>query len=217
MDNIIIAGKTIRLERPTTDVLNKLWLGLRAEFDIYQFAMNDCQLLLLCAKENSGYPPKQRSKIAQRVETLTQIPAVFYFDNMPTFERDRLVNNGVYFVVREKFAYLPTLLANRRLSSSAISKKLLPSTQYLLLLHLQQNSLDGKLINDIAEITPYKYATIAKSVQQLNALGLVELSIDANRTKRLHFALSNQELWERAQFHLINPIKQIGYLAEPLN
>lgn len=216
MDNIRIAGKSIRLERPTTDISNMLWLGLLAEFDIYQFAMNDSQLLLLCAKENTSYPPLQRSKIAQRIEALTQIPAVFYSDNMPTYERDRLVNNGVYFVVSDKFAYLPTLLSNRRLSSRAISKQLLPSTQYLLLLHLQQNSLDGKSLNDIAEITPYKYATIAKSVQQLNALGLVELSIDSSRRKRLHFMLSNHELWERAQSHLINPIKQIGYLAEPL-
>lgn len=216
MDNIIIAGKSIRLESPTTDILNILWLGLLAEFDIYQFAMNDSQLLLLCAKENTSYPPSQRSKIAQRIESLTQIPAVFYFDNMPTYERDRLVNSGVYFVVSDKFAYLPTLLANRRLSNNTISTQLLPSTQYLLLLHLQKTSLNDMSINDIAKITPYKYATIAKSVQQLNALGLVELSIDSSRTKRLHFMLSNQELWERAQSHLINPIKQIGYLAEPL-
>lgn len=217
MDNIIIAGKTIRLEKPATDALNKLWLGLRAEFDIYQFTMNDCRLLLLCAKEATNYPPSQRSKIAQRVEVLTQIPAVFYFDNMPTYERDRLVNKDVYFVVSEKFAYLPTLLANRRLSNNTISTQLLPSTQYLLLLHLQKISLNDMSINDIAKITPYKYATIAKSVQQLNALGLIELSIDPNRTKRLRFTLSGQELWKKSLFHLINPIKQIGYISEQLN
>lgn len=217
MDSIKIAGKSIKLERPTTDIINKLWLGLRAEFDIYQFAMNDYKLLLLCAKDSVSFPPSQRSKISQRVEALTQTTAVFYFDNMPTYERDRLVNKGVYFLVSDKFAYLPTLLANRRLGNNVISKHLLPPTQYLLLLHLQQNSLDGKSINDIAEITQYKYATIAKSIQQLNALGLVELRIEANRSKRLQFTLSNQELWKKAQKHLINPIKQVGYLSERLD
>lgn len=216
MDNIKIAGKSIRLEPSAVDVIKKLWIGLRAEFEVCQFAMNDCKLLLLRAKEGANYSPLQCSKIAQRVEALTQISAVFYFDNMATYERDRLVAKNVYFIVSDKFAYLPTLLANRRMSNRLASKRLLPSTQYLILLHLQQNSLDGMSIKDIAEVAPYKYATIAKSVQQLNALGLVELSMDTKRTKRLRFALSNQELWEKAQKHFINPIKQVGYLPERL-
>lgn len=217
MDNVIVAGKKVQLDKPASDITRNLWLGLLAEFDIYQFAMNGHQLLLLVAKELVNYSPVQRSNIADRVEKATHIPAVFYFDSLPTYERDRLVDKGVYFVVSDKFAFVPTLLANRRLSNNEIPSQLLPSTQYLLLFHLQCRSFDGMTINEIAEITPYKYATLAKAAQQLETLGLAEFKTDNSRNKRLTFLPDKRELWEKAQPYLSNPIKQSGYMDEPLN
>lgn len=217
MDNIIVAGKRVQLDKPASEITRDLWLGLLAEFDIYQFVMNDHRLLLLVAKELVNYSPAQRSNIAERIEKAAHISAVFYFDNLPTYERDRLVDKGVYFVVSDKFAFVPTLLANRRLSNNEIPTQLLPSTQYLLLLHLQHRSLDRMTINELAEITPYKYATIAKSAQQLSAMGLVEFKADNSRNKRLTFIPDMRELWEKAQPYLTNPIKQAGYTNEPFS
>ena len=217
MYNIIVAGKKVQLDKPASDITRNLWLGLLAEFDIYQFAMNGHQLLLLVPKTSVNYSPVQRSNIAHRIEQATHIPAVFYFDKLPTYERDRLVDKGVYFVVSDKFAFVPTLLANRRLSNNEIPSQLLPSTQYLLLLHLQHSSLNGMTINEIAEIAHYKYATLAKSAQQLTALGLAEFKVDNNRNKRLIFNPDKRELWKKSQPYLSNPIKQSGYIDEPLN
>lgn len=217
MDNIIVAGKKVQLDKPASDISKNLWLGLLAGFDIYQFAMTGHQLLLLVAKESVNYSPVQRRNIAHRIEQAVHLPAVFYFDNLPTYERDRLVDKGVYFVVRDKFAFVPSLLANRRLSSIEIPSQLLPSTQYLLLIHLQSCSLNGMTLNEIAEITPYKYATLAKSAQQLSGLGLAEFKADNSRNKRLIFIPHKRELWKKSQPYLSNPIKQSGYTDEPLN
>lgn len=217
MDNIVIAGQKVKLDKPVSDITKNLWLGLLVEFDLYQFAMNNRQLLLLVAKDSANYSPLQLSKIAQRIETTTQYTAVFYFGSMPTYERDRLVDKGVYFIVSDKFAFVPELLANRRLSKNEIPTQLLPSTQYLLLLHLQHRSLNGMTIKEIGEFSPYQYATLAKSAQQLAALGLAELSADSGRTKLLRFTIGKRELWGKALPHFINPIKRIGYSDEPLN
>lgn len=217
MDNIIVAGKKTQLDKPASDITKNLWLGLLTEFDIYQFAMNGHQLLLLAAKESVNYSPLQLSNIADRIEQSVQIPAVFYFSNIPTYERDRLVDKGVYFVVSDKFAFVPTILANRRLSNNVIPTQLLPSTQHLLLMHLQRRSLDGMTIKEIAEIAPYKYSTLAKSAQQLAALGLAEFKTDGNRNKLLNFIPDKCELWERSQPYLSSPIKQSGYIEESLN
>lgn len=212
-----MAGKKVQLDKPSSDITRNLWLGLLAEFDIYQFAMNGHQLLLLVAKESVNYSPVQRSNIADRIEKAAHIPAVFFFNSLPTYERDRLVDKGVYFVVSDKFAFVPTLLANRRLGNNEIPSQLLPSTQYLLLFHLQHSSLEGMTIKEIAEIAPYKYATLAKSAQQLAALGLAELKADNSRNKRLTFILDKRELWGKAQPYLSDPIKQSGYTDEPLS
>lgn len=217
MDNIIIAGRKIRLEKPTQDITRRLWLGLLAEFELFQFAMNNYRLLLLVAKESVSYSPMQRGIIAHRIEEAVQFPAVFYFDNLPTYERDRLVDKGVYFVVSNKFAFIPTLLANRRLSKVEMPSQLLPSTQYLLMLHLQRCSLNGMTINEIEKISPYKYATLAKSAQQLTALSLATFKTDSGRCKQLVFIDNNRELWKKSLPYTANPIKHAGYIDEPLN
>lgn len=217
MENLIITGKKVGLEKPSPDITKNLWLRLLAEFELYQFEMNGQQLLLLVAKETADYSPSQRSNIAQRIEDATHIPAVFYFDNMATYERDRLVDKGVYFVVSDKFAFVPSLLANRRLSKKKMPTQLLPSTQYLVMFHLQRQSLSGMTIKELAEITPYKYATLAKSVQQLVALNLAEVSAEDGRTKRLQFTANGRELLDKAMPFLVNPIKQSGYIDTPLS
>lgn len=217
MDNIIITGKKVGLEKPSPDITKNLWLGLLAEFELYRFDMNGNQLLLLVAKESADYSPSQRANIAQRAEDATHIPAVFYFENMATYERDRLVDKGVYFVVSDKFAFIPSLLANRRLSKNEQPTQLLPSTQYLLMFHLQRHSINRMSIKELTEITPYKYATLAKSLQQFVALNLADVSTDDGKTRRLLFTANGRELWDKALPYLINPIKQSGYLDTPLH
>lgn len=216
MDKIIIAGKKFGLEPVTPDIRKNLWLGLIAESDIFQFAMNNRKLLLIVPKEGVKHSPVQLSKIAQRIENATQLSAVFYFENMPTYERDRMVDKGVYFVVGDKFAFVPTLIANRRLSKTEMPTQLLPSTQYLLLFHLQVRSLEGLTIKEIEKLTPYQYPTLAKSIQQLTALGLAGFSIGGTRSKQLHFSADKRELWEKVLPYLTNPIKQSGYISQPV-
>lgn len=217
MDNIKIAGKKVGLEPLSPEIRKKLWLGLLADSDIFQFAMNNRILLLIVQKERGKYSPLQLSKIAHRIENTTQFNAVFYFENMATYERDRMVDKGVYFVVGDKFAFVPTLIANRRLSKTEMPTQLLPSTQYLLLLHLQVRSIDGLTLKEIEKFAPYQYATLAKSIQQLTALGLAEFSLDGTRSKKPHVTTNKRELWEKALPYLTNPIKESGYIAQPVS
>ena len=50
MDKILIAGKNIELQKISETIKRNLWLGLLAEFDLYQFQLNSQNLLLLVAK-----------------------------------------------------------------------------------------------------------------------------------------------------------------------
>ena len=168
-------------------------------------------MLLLVAKGEVDYTNVQRRKISERIESIKHIPAVFYFDNLLTYERDRLVEQGVYFVVADKFAFVPTLIINRRSTKSEIKELFYPSTQYILLYHLQIESLDGLSLKELEDKVPYKYKTIAKSIKQLEALGLVRL--EGNRNKKLVFELSGKELWDNVSTNLIDPIKSIEYTS----
>ncbi len=212
MKEITIAGQRIELKELSIQDKKGLWLELIANFDMMQFEFNGQVMLLLVTKGEVDYTNVQRRKISERIESVKHIPAVFYFDNLLTYERDRLVEQGVYFVVADKFAFVPTLIINRRSTKSEIKELFYPSTQYILLYHLQIESLDGLSLKELEDKVPYKYKTIAKSIKQLEALGLV--SLEGSRNKKLVFELSGKELWDKASTNLIDPIKSIEYTSD---
>ncbi len=212
MTEITIAGQRIELNELSIQGQKGLWLELIANFKMMQFEFNGQVMLLLVAKGELDYTNAQRRKISERIESVKHIPVVFYFDHLLTYERDRMVEQGVYFVVPDKFAFVPTLIINRRSIKSEIKESLYPSTQYILLYHLQIESLDGLSLKKLEDKVPYKYKTIAKSIKQLEALGVVRL--EGSRNKKLVFELSGKELWEKASNNLIDPIKSIEYTSD---
>ena len=212
MKEITIAGQQIELRNLSKQDQKGLWLELIANFKMMQFDFNGQVMLLLVAKGEMDYTNVQRRKISERIESIKHIPAVFYFDNLLTYERDRLVEQGVYFIVADKFAFVPTLIINRLSTKSEIKELFYPSTQYILFYHLQIESLDGLSLKELEDKVPYKYKTIAKSIKQLEALGLV--SLEGSRNKKLVFELSGKELWDKASTNLIDPIKSIEYTSD---
>ena len=212
MKEITIAGQQIELRNLSKQDQKGLWLELIANFKMMQFDFNGQVMLLLVAKGEMDYTNVQRRKISERIESIKHIPAVFYFDNLLTYERDRLVEQGVYFIVADKFAFVPTLIINRLSTKSEIKELFYPSTQYILFYHLQIESLDGLSLKELEDKVPYKYKTIAKSIKQLEALGLV--SLEGSRNKKLVFELSWKELWDKASTNLIDPIKSIEYTSD---
>lgn len=195
----------------------KLWPGITATFHIFSFSFNSQEMLLLKKTEDIAYTPVQQRKIADRIDSILHLPSVFYFDNLPTYERDRLVAQGVYFIVGNKFAYLPTLFANRKLSKDVErNNELLPSAQYILLLHLQGYGLTGNTFKELEKITPYRYATISKAIKQLKNKGLVETKKVGRSQSLLKFDSNLRSIWEKAQPYLTSPIKKVVYLPKEL-
>lgn len=174
-------------------------------------------MLLLTGDNGGSYTPKQRRKISDRIWDAKNMPCVFYFDKLPTYERDRLVTQGVYFIVGSSFTALPTLLMNRLSGPKNYGDKLRPAAQYLLLYHIQRESLDGKSIKQIEEILPYKYPTIANSVSQLIDCGLLETESGSDRVKKLKFRFAGKELWNKAQPVISNPIERVVYTSDTIS
>lgn len=177
-----------------------------------KFEFNGRTMLLFAQKPNVNYTPLQLKKISGKIESVKQIPVVFFYESLQTYERDRLVAQGVYFIVAEKYAFVPTLIFNRK--GKTIKQTLTPSAQYILLYHLQIAPISGKSIKELENVVPYKYKTIAKSVNQLQFLGLLKL--EGGKEKTIQIERSPKELWDMDQPCLINPIKTISYSSTPL-
>lgn len=215
MEYVIIAGQ--KLDLTPQPNIRGLWIGLTLEFNIYTFTFNKTDMLLLVAKKDNAYSPMQYGKMAERVERAKGLPCVFYFETMETYNRDRLAKQGVYFVIGDRYAFIPSLYINRKSAKKLLPNILLPSAQYILLFHLEYQDINGKSAQELTEIMPYKYPTVAKSIAQLEQLKLLSIEKNGRDSKRLIFSQDKRELWDKAQAYLSSPIKSYGYIFEQYN
>ena len=108
------------------------------------------------------------------------------------------------------------LLANERIRKTKQAKALTPVAQYLLLYHLQIESIEGLAARDIEDKMPYSYASITLGVTCLEDLGLCQKVPDGSKRKVIHFDKTGKELWEQAQPLLVNPVEERIYCDELL-
>lgn len=214
MKTATIAGQTIQVSPLDKSEQTGLWLELIANFVIGKFDFNNHTMLIFISKSSIKYTPLQLKKISERVEQVKNIPAVFYFERLLTYERDRLIEQGVYFVASDKYAFVPSLIVNRKGNAQNIKESFYPSTQYLLLYHLQIESINGTSIKELEDVLPYKYVTIARSVRQLQQLGLIELA--GGKEKIIVVVSGHRDLWVKAQPYMVNPEKAIYFSTTPL-
>lgn len=209
--DIILLGERITLRPFSSALLKGLWAELLVSYSLYDFSYQGQDMILLAKKGNIDVSPGTMAKISSRLESIRKKPCVFYFNSIKTYERDRLVASNVYFIVNSQYCFLPSLLINRKSVSSPTPVKFSPSTQRLILHHLQKDSLEGKSISEIAEAIGYGYPTVAKSINHLQQLGLAEGKTSFEGIKTVHFDKDGKELWLEIQPYLINPVKKRLY------
>lgn len=157
--------------------------------------------------------PKSLSKRRVLLEKAFNKTVVFLFDHLKYYERERLIQRNVYYIVSGKYAFLPFLLMNSLETDSPYrsTSSLLPPSQFLLFWHLQKSSLNGKNMNDIASITKMSQSSVSRALTQLETCGIVEIQKHADRTKTVTFKSEGKALWELASPHLDSPMWQIWY------
>ena len=142
---------------------------------------------------------------------LLGVPVVFILKPGPTYERQRLTDKGVYFVMSDKYAHLPMLIALEKTSDRKTASMLTPVAQYILLYHLQEKSLEGLSVKEIAKQIPYSYESTTLGITCMEDLGLCEKVLAGQRTKQIHFTKKGFELWRNAEAFFISPLEQRIY------
>lgn len=207
MKTVIISGRPIGLKERSKAQIKGISIGNSLS---YKFFDGDFHGLPLLFAEPKGKIPTPRN-LSITANELTEkfgLPVVFLLDECPAYERQRLIDKEVYFVVSDRYAYLPMLVANERLRKTKLAKGLTPVAQFLLLFHLQVESLEGKAARDIEDKVPYSYASITLGITCLADLGICQKVADGSKRKVLHFRERGRQLWDRVQSLLIDPVAQ---------
>lgn len=214
MEHIVIAGQQIELTLMGKDVLRGVFIDAVLGYSFYKADFNGQRFCLLVSKREEKLTPTKYKQLSNRLEQLLACPIVFLFDRLEYYERNRLIEKGVFFVVSEKYVYLPYLIINAKETNKKNPDALAAAAQFLLLYHLQAKSITGLTAKEIENLVPYKYITLTRAITNLEELHLCRSEKGTDRQKRIFFDDAPALLWQKAQSYLSTPIKKVVYCNE---
>ncbi len=205
-----ILGKTIPLLALDKSQMEGLSVGDKLTYSFYSGCYMNVPMIFLCPKGKNP-TPRICDITSQRVSSKTGLPTVFVLNNGPTYERQRLLDKGVYFVMSAHFAHLPMLVALEKSTNKKPPSRLTPVAQYMLLYHLQVASVARKTAKQLQEALPYSYASITLGMTCLDQLGLACKRQLNDRSNVIEFIMKGEELWNAARDYLTSPVQRKLY------
>ena len=148
----------------------------------------------------------------------TKRRVIFVFDRINAYDRKKLIERRLPFLVPGNQLYLPDLgidLREHFRAPTRTQRALTPAAQVVVLAAV----LGRMWINDemtgtgLAEQLGYTKMTMTRALDELRQHGWVETE-GARRFARTHFKLTRRELWEQARPYLRTPVVRRIYLDE---
>ena len=216
MNNLIsILGIQTDLIPIQREKLRGINTDLFLRFSFYTIEFNNQTLCVIQAKnEQNSLTPLKYKQITKQVETLVGMPVVVILGSLSYYERERLINQGVYFVISDKYAFLPSLIVNVQAKKKVKNPtRLTPVAQYVLLYYLlSEKTKEEYTIKDLEQIMPYNYVALARAVANLEDCKLCSTEIkDNSGIKYIHFEKDKRKLWTKAHGYLSSPVKKVIY------
>ena len=155
-----------------------------------------------------------------KVRSVAGRPTVYVTEALASYERKRLIEQKVPFIVPGNQLYLPDLAIDLReyfrQRPSAAESPLSPSAQAMLITALLRPRWEPEWHPaEVATALGYTPMTLSRAVRELSAAGLASVH-KAGRSQYLTMAFSPQETWERANPLLRSPVQRTVWTFTPL-
>ncbi len=187
--------------------------------DRYRFLKASlCQLLVLFMIDESPSeePPAVIRKHLAQLRGKWEHAVVYVRARMTAYNRKRLVQQRVPFVVPGNQMYLPELgidLREHFRKQVSDFPHFRPATQALFIHALLQAPRDAFVAADLAPVLGYTSMTLSRAFDEIESAGLAESRMEG-RERALHFMAPRRELWKRAQTKLRSPVKARHFLEK---
>lgn len=197
------------------DQTSRLPYYLNSSYFILQMTLlgQTCIVLLENQQRSVSLPDVKKHMDALR--QLTESPLVFVTETLASYERKRLIERGVQFIVPGNQLFIPELGLDLREYFRARQEKtefMSPATQAMVI-HLLMN--DWKHSLQLSQATlgqPFKYSkmTISRAVKELKGLGLI--TVEADKQQHIEILVPARQLWQNARKHMRSPVKRTLWL-----
>lgn len=197
--------------RPWADA-GKLPYFLQDAFELRELELLDRSILLAIDRQaNKPVLANVRVQL-DKLRVLAGRPVAYVTGALASYERKRLIEQKVPFIVPGNQLYLPDLGIDLReyfrqrpqMPDTALS----PATQAMLITALLRKpwQVDWKPAEVVAELG-YTTMTLSRAVKELTAAGIATLHSEG-RARRIRMDRSPAEVWEHAMPLLRSPVKR---------
>jgi hypothetical protein len=216
-----IIGASIEIHLLQKKELDKLPMYLHKGYNWYKAAVVGRLCILAEMKEDNGFSIAQIEKHFEQVKAALGLPVIGVFKQLEAYNRKRLIEKKVAFVVPEKQLYVPDFfidLKEFRNNAKETHERLTPTAQLLLLYHIlnkeENKQFYKKTFQELAVLLGTNPMGISRAVTNLKHHSLIDIT--GGKEKFIQFRLKKQELWQEAEQRnlLINPVLKQIYIDE---
>jgi DNA-binding transcriptional ArsR family regulator len=202
---------TVRLERWHGEAALPAYLT--GQYDFFDGTVGNVHILFLQSAEEPV--PSAAKKHERTLQQNWTGPVAFVFERITPRTRQRMVSEGLSFVVPGNQVYLPALgvnLRERYQTRMQTTDRLRPSAQVLFLHVLTNRSPASGTPSGSARRLGYTAMAMGQALNQLEDAKLVNVHKEG-RERLFELAGEPADLWQRAQPLLASPISRRRYLV----
>ena len=197
-----------------SDYAEKLPFFLRDLYTFYEVSIRETPILLMVARDEKEQTPATVRKHIIQVQEKWGNEVVYLHPSVSSYNRRRLIEHKVSFVMPGNQMYLPLLGIDLREHFRKIRStpsQISPSTQAVILSTLlsgdEQNCTPSRLANKLG----YATMTLTRAFDELESVGLGEVAMEG-RERILRFSEVKKALWEKARGLMRSPVKRRIYI-----
>ncbi|MEI8012511.1 MAG: hypothetical protein WCI27_08570 [Candidatus Omnitrophota bacterium] len=171
--------------------------------------------LIMAGEKDVALTPAVIAKQLEQVRGRCGMDVVYVAEAVNFYDRKRLIEQKVPFVVPGNQMYLPFLAIDLKEYLKTLRTKrpvLRPATQMLVLYALYQSEKLTLTPAEVAAVLEVSAMTMTRAFDELAALGIGEHTV-AGKNRCLRFSMNRKELWGQVQPYLKTPVKKRVYVT----
>lgn len=191
---------------------------LRARYRFFHMDVLGTDCVLMADTDEGEQTPAVIGKHVDQVRSRHNVEVVYVRHAVTSYNRKRLIEQKVPFIVPGNQMYLPMLGIDLREHLKRLREKkpvFSPSTQTLLLHVLWAKETTTMTPAVIAHRLGYSAMTMTRAFDELETASIGEHSV-RGKERHLHFAEPGKPLWEKMLPYLNTPVRKRLYVASSM-
>ncbi len=183
-------------------------------YEIYRADLFDREYSLMLCRSKDRPTPAEVEKHGKLTRSILGPNVVFVFSMLPSFDRKRLIERRISFIVPGRQTYLPVALIDLREKATGGQRvleepkeRLSAPAQALILYYLQmKNDSDEWSLSKWVDVLGYSRSTITRVYKELSNAGLCRPTA-SGRNVTLMLPHQRHQLWKSALPYLGSPVR----------